>query len=62
VTIGIVVLLLGAYSARVLVKGRYVPERVKKEPGSCINTESERMSIILAGNRASSPFSLISET
>ena len=33
-TIGIVVLLLGAYSARVLVKGRYVPERVKKEPGS----------------------------
>jgi len=34
VTIGIVVLLLCAYSARVLVKGRYVPERVKKEPGS----------------------------
>jgi len=34
VTIGVVVLLLGAYSVRVLVKGRYVPERVKKEPGS----------------------------
>ena len=33
-TIGVVVLLLGAYSVRVLVKGRYVPERVKKEPGS----------------------------
>ena len=33
-TIGFVVLLLGAYTARVLVKGRYVPERVKKEPGS----------------------------
>src|SRR5437763_5536714 len=29
-----VVVLLGAYSLRVLVKGRYVPERVKKEPGS----------------------------
>jgi len=34
VTIGIVVILLGAYSARVLAKGRYVPERVRKEPGS----------------------------
>jgi len=34
VTIGFVVLLLGAYTARVLVKGRYVPDRVKKEPGS----------------------------
>jgi CDP-diacylglycerol--glycerol-3-phosphate 3-phosphatidyltransferase len=34
VTIGIVVFLLGAYALRVLVKGRYVPERVKKEPGS----------------------------
>ena len=33
-TIGFVVLLLAAYAARVLVKGRYVPERVKKEPGS----------------------------
>ena len=33
-TIGIVVILLGAYSARVLAKGRYVPERVRKEPGS----------------------------
>jgi len=34
VTIGVVVLLLAAYSLRVLVKGRYVPERVQKEPGS----------------------------
>jgi phosphatidylglycerophosphate synthase/putative flippase GtrA len=34
VTIGFVVLLLAAYAVRVLVKGRYVPERVKKEPGS----------------------------
>ncbi len=33
-TIGFVLLLLGAYAVRVLVKGRYVPERVKKEPGS----------------------------
>ncbi len=33
-TIGFVVLLLAAYAVRVLVKGRYVPERVKKEPGS----------------------------
>jgi len=34
VTIGVVVLLLLAYAVRVAVKGRYVPERVKKEPGS----------------------------
>ena len=33
-TIAAVIFLLGAYTARVLVKGRYVPERVKKEPGS----------------------------
>ena len=33
-TIGIVVLLLLAYAVRVSVKGRYVPERVRKEPGS----------------------------
>ncbi|HTO97061.1 MAG TPA: GtrA family protein [Myxococcales bacterium] len=33
-TIGFVLLLLAAYAVRVLVKGRYVPERVKKEPGS----------------------------
>jgi phosphatidylglycerophosphate synthase/putative flippase GtrA len=34
VTIGFVLLLLAAYAGRVLLKGRYVPERVKKEPGS----------------------------
>jgi phosphatidylglycerophosphate synthase/putative flippase GtrA len=34
VAIGIVILLLAAYGARVLVKGRYVSERAKKEPGS----------------------------
>ncbi len=33
-TIAAVLFLLGAYTTRVLVKGRYVPERVKKEPGS----------------------------
>jgi len=34
VSIAIVVALLLAYSIRVVVKGRYVPDRVKKEPGS----------------------------
>jgi phosphatidylglycerophosphate synthase/putative flippase GtrA len=34
VIIGIVVLLVVAYALRVLLKGRYVPERVRKEPGS----------------------------
>ncbi len=33
-TIGIPALLVVAYFVRVLVKGRYVPERVRKEPGS----------------------------
>ena len=33
-TIGIVVLLIVGYGVRVLVRGRYVPERVRKEPGS----------------------------
>ena len=34
VTISIVLALIAAYAVRVLVKGRYVPDRVKKEPGS----------------------------
>src|SRR5438552_6253169 len=34
VTIGIVLLLLAAYSLRVLIKGRYETERLKNEPGS----------------------------
>src|SRR5215470_18399950 len=33
-SIAIVVLLLGAFSVRVLLKSQYVPERVSKEPGS----------------------------
>ena len=33
-TIGIVLLLLAAYSLRVLIKGRYETERLKNEPGS----------------------------
>ena len=33
-TIGIVLLLLAAYSLRVLIKGRYQTERLKNEPGS----------------------------
>jgi len=34
VAIGVVLLLLAAYGARVMVAGRYVSERSKKEPGS----------------------------
>jgi phosphatidylglycerophosphate synthase/putative flippase GtrA len=34
VTIGIAVLLIVAYGVRVLARGRYVPDRVRKEPGS----------------------------
>jgi phosphatidylglycerophosphate synthase/putative flippase GtrA len=34
VTIGIALLLVVAYAVRALFKGRYVPERVRKEPGS----------------------------
>ncbi|HEY4769747.1 MAG TPA: GtrA family protein, partial [Myxococcales bacterium] len=33
-TIGIAVLLIVAYGIRVLARGRYVPDRVRKEPGS----------------------------
>ncbi len=33
-TIGIAVLLIVAYGVRVLARGRYVPDRVRKEPGS----------------------------
>ncbi|HEY6910234.1 MAG TPA: GtrA family protein [Myxococcales bacterium] len=33
-TISIVLALIAAYAVRVLLKGRYVPDRVKKEPGS----------------------------
>ena len=33
-TIGVVLSLLAAYGVRVLVKGRYSPDRLKKEPGS----------------------------
>lgn len=35
-TIGTVVLLLAAYGLRVLIKGRYTPDRLKKEPGSML--------------------------
>ncbi len=35
-TIGIVVLLFLGYVLRVLVRGRYVPDRVRKEPGSLL--------------------------
>src|SRR5438105_10734507 len=34
VAIAAVALLLAAYSVRVLVKGRYINERIRKEPGS----------------------------
>jgi phosphatidylglycerophosphate synthase/putative flippase GtrA len=34
VAIGIVLLLLAAYGVRVMTKGRYISDRVKKEPGS----------------------------
>ena len=33
-TIGIAVVLVAVYAVRVVAKGRYVPERVRKEPGS----------------------------
>jgi len=34
VTIAVVVILLAAYAVRVLIKGHYEPDRLKKEPGS----------------------------